>query len=503
MINRFNSSGCLLLILLVGVTLVSPGVVAQESSEVTDIGSRRELFVDHFLLERMVGTRLQLHHPALAEAVLKVDQPWEGATGYGLNVIQDGETYHMYYQGHVPGTPFKEYTLYARSQDGIHWEKPILGLVPINGSRENNQIGTTDGKRLYPDGEPGVEVFIDRRPGVPQGERFKAFTLDESEKPIVRVHAWVSGNGTHFRPLKEAPILSTDIPNVFDGQETLFWSEAEQMYLIYTRYSASKDRKTLKRSVARLTSKDFLNWTEPVPMTFGDTGVIPADQHYNNQTFPYFRARHIYLALSARFMEGRQALSDEAARQAGVPEGRWQDCSETILMTTRGGSHYDRTFMEGLIRPGPGPLNWVTRTNYALGGVVQTGPGEISLYLNRQNYHATWHVRRYRLRLDGFASLHAPYKGGMALTKPIRFSGKELEINYSTSAAGSVRVEIQDSEGKPLPGYSAKECQEILGDEVERVVAWQGGSNLTALAGRPVRLRFVLKDADIYSFRFR
>ena len=503
MIDRFTFSGCLLLTLLVGVTLVSPGVVAQESSEVIDIGSRRELFVDHFLLERMVGTRLQLHHPEPAEAVLKVDQSWEGDTGYGLVVIQDGPTYHMYYQGHAEGPPFKEFTLYARSQDGIHWEKPNLGLAPIEGSRENNQIGTTDGKRLYPDGEPGVEVFIDRRPGVPKGERFKAFTLDESEKPIVRVHAWVSGNATHFRPLQEAPIISTDIPNVFDGQETLFWSEAEQMYLIYTRYSASKDRKTLKRSVARLTSKDFLNWTEPVPMTFGDIGVIPADQHYNNQTFPYFRAPHIYLALSARFMEGRQALSDEAARQAGVPEGRWQDCSETILMTTRGGSHYDRTFMEGLIRPGPGPLNWVTRTNYALGGVVQTGPGEISLYLNRQNYHATWHIRRYRLRLDGFASLHAPYKGGMALTKPSRFSGKELEINYSTSAAGSVRVEIQDSEGKPLPGYSAKECQEILGDEVERVVAWQGGSNLTALAGRPVRLRFVLKDADIYSFRFR
>ena len=503
MINRFASPVSVIL-LMVGLPAVSasPGP-AQYSSMATDIGSRRELFVDHFLLERLVGTRLQLHHPEPAEAVLKVDQPWEGDTGYGLVVIQDGPTYHMYYQGHAEGPPFKEFTLYAHSQDGIHWEKPNLGLVPIDGSRENNQIGTTDGKRLYPDGEPGVEVFIDRRPGVPKGERFKAFTLDESEKPIVRVHAWVSGNATHFRPLQEAPILSTDIPNVFDGQETLFWSQAEQMYLIYTRYSASKDRKTLKRSVARLTSKDFLNWTEPVPMTFGDTGVIPADQHYNNQTFPYFRARHIYLALSARFMEGRQALSDEAARQAGVPEGRWQDCSETILMTTRGGSHYDRTFMEGLIRPGPGPLNWVTRTNYALGGVVQTGPGEVSLYLNRQNYHPTWHVRRYRLRLDGFSSLHAPYRGGAALTKPIRFSGKELEINYSTSAAGSIRVELQDAEGKPLPGYSAEECQEILGDEIERVVTWKEGSDLATLASRPIRLRFVMKDADIYSFRFR
>ena len=506
MINRFPPPASVVLLLLAVLPTVatSPGP-AQDTSTVADIGSRRELFVDHLLLERLVGTRLQLHHPEPAETVLKLDRPWEGDTGYGLSVIQDGDTYHMYYQGRTrrPVPARRTPTLYARSQDGIHWEKPNLGLVPIKGSLENNQIGSTDGKPLYAQGEPGVEIFIDRRPGVPKGERFKAFTLDESESPMVRVHAWVSKNGTHFRPLQEEPILSTDIPNVFDGQETMFWSEAEQMYLIYTRYATSKDRKTRKRAVARLTSKDFLNWTQPVPMTFGDAGVIPPDQHYNNQTHPYFRAPHIYLALSARFMEGRQVLSDEVARQAGVLEGYWQDCAETILMTTRGGNHYDRTFMEGLIRPGPGLLNWVTRSNYALGGVVQTGPTEISLYLNRHYSDPTWHVRRYRLRLDGFASLHAPYEGGMALTKPIRFSGRELEINYSTSAAGSVRVGILDSEGKPLPGYSAEECQEILGDEIERVVAWKGGSNLSTLAGRSVRLRFVMKDADIYSFRFR
>ncbi len=172
-------------------------------------------------------------------------------------------------------------------------------------------------------------------------------------------------------------------------------------------------------------------------------------------------------------------------------------------MSTRGGTHYDRTFMEGLIRPGPGPLNWVTRSNYALGGIVQTGPAEMSLYLNRHYSDPTWHIRRYRLRLDGFASLHAPYQGGMALTRPIRFSGKELEINYATSAAGSVRVKIIDTdEGKPVPGFSAEECQEILGDEVERVVNWKGNSNLADLSGRAVRLRFILKDADVYSFRF-
>ena len=330
MIDRMVARCCIFLLLATALPITYP-LFAQDSTSVINIGNRRELFVDRHLLDSLAGTRLKLHHPEPAEIVLNVDYPWEGTTGHGLSVIQDGDTYHMYCQGRKPG----ERTFYACSQNGIRWEKPILGLIPINGSRANSRIGTINGKPLYPPGEPSVEVFLDRRSGVPRDERFKVFTLDESESPLVRVHAWVSANGTHFWPLQEAPILSTDVANVFDGQETMFRSEAEQMYLIYTSYATSRDRKTRKRSVVRMTSKDFLNWTEPVPMIFGSAGVIPPDQHYNNQTYPYFRTPYIYAALSARFMEGRQALPDEVARAAGLLEGAWQDCSETVLMTTR------------------------------------------------------------------------------------------------------------------------------------------------------------------------
>ena len=88
------------------------------------------------------------------------------------------------------------------------------------------------------------------------------------------------------------------------------------------------------------------------------------------------------------------------------------------------------------------------------------------------------------------------------VTKPLTFSGERLEINYSTSAAGSVRVEIQDAEGKPLPGFTANDCAELIGDEITRTVSWKHGSDVRKLAGQAVRLRFELKDADLYSFRF-
>ena len=55
------------------------------------------------------------------------------------------------------------------------------------------------------------------------------------------------------------------------------------------------------RSIARVTSNDFIHWTDPVQMRFGDSGVKPTEHLYTNQTQPYFRAPHIYISMAARF----------------------------------------------------------------------------------------------------------------------------------------------------------------------------------------------------------
>ena len=113
------------------------------------------------------------------------------------------------------------------------------------------------------------------------------------------------------------------------------------------------------------------------------------------------------------------------------------------------------------------------------------------------------HVRRAVLRTDGFVSASASSSGGELLTKPLVFQGTRLIINYATSAAGGVRVEIQDREGKPLPGFRLVDSRELFGDSVEQEVSWDGGPDVSAIQGRPVRLRFVMKEADLYSFQFR
>ena len=62
---------------------------------------------------------------------------------------------------------------------------------------------------------------------------------------------------------------------------------------------------------------------------------------------------------------------------------------------------------------------------------------------------------------------------------------------------------MQDAAGKPLPGRDLASCKEIYGDELERVVSWTGGSDVGDWAAKPVRLRLVMSDADVFSLQFK
>ena len=170
-------------------------------------------------------------------------------------------------------------------------------------------------------------------------------------------------------------------------------------------------------------------------------------------------------------------------------------------MSSRDGLHWDRRFMEAFLRPGRDRENWTERNNHIAWGVVPTAPDEISIYWVEHYRHPTCRIRRGTLRMDGFVSVNASYAGGEFTTKPFTFEGKELAINYATSAVGSVQVEIQHPDGQPITGYELTD--EIYGDKIEHVVSWKAGSDVNRLAGQSIRLRFVLKDADLYAMQFK
>ena len=259
--------------------------------------------------------------------------------------------------------------------------------------------------------------------------------------------AYTSPDGVHWTRLQAEPVFTQ---GMFDSQNVALWSELEGCYACYFRTWTGEGYSGI-RTVSRTTSRDFVHWTDPVPMRFGDT---PLEHLYTNQTHPYFRAPHIYVGIAARFMPGRQVISESQAKSLNVNPGYFKDCSDAVLLTSRGGDVYDRTFMGALIRPGIGLQNWVSRSNYPALNIVQTGPAEMSIYVNQNYAQPTAELRRYSLRLDGLASVSAPYAGGEMITKPLTFTGDRLLINFATSAAGGVRVEIQDRDGCPEPGFA-------------------------------------------------
>jgi len=454
-----------------------------------NLGSRLELFVDHFLMEKLDNVSLALHEPKDEGPVFSFDKPWEGPFCGYATILKDSTQFQLYYRG-LPEAgkdgSNTETSCYAESLDGISWTRPDLGIYKVSGTYDNNVILANDAPFSH-----NFSPFLDTKPDIPETEKFKAVAGTKKTGLI----AYRSADGIHWQKMQDEAIFTQGI---FDSQNVVFWSQNENCYVCYFR-SWTKEGYSGIRTVSRSTSEDFLHWTDPVEMEFGDR---PKEHLYTNQTHPYFRAPHIYIATAARFMPNRQVLTEEQANQLNVNPKYFKDCSDAVLMTSRGGNRYDRTFMEGFIRPGIGLENWVSRSNYPVLNVVQTGPEEMSLYVNQDYAQPTAHLHRYSLRIDGFTSLNAPYEGGEMITRPFRFTGDTLLLNFSTSAAGYIKVEMLDLQGNILAGYELENSKELIGNEIEKAVSWKGDPDLGELAGSPVRLRFVMKDADLYSLKF-
>lgn len=443
-----------------------------------EIDSRLELFADRAMIASLDNL---LHLPATPvhrETALTFDRSWEGRYSGYVTVLQDGDLYRMYYRGSPlagkDGSP-TEVTCYAESTDGIIWHKP-----------ENNIVLADQAPYSH-----NFSPFINTRPGAPQSERYLAVAGKESSG----LSSFSSANGVDW-VLKDEKII-TD--GMFDSQNLAFWSEAEQCYVCYFRTWSDGGYKGY-RWVSRATSPDFVTWSPTEEMT---AGGAPLEHIYTNQTFPYFRAPHLYISLAARFMPGRQILSEKEAQALGVEKGYFSDCSDNVLMTSRGGNRYDRSFMEGFVRPDIGLENWTSRTNYPAWGLVATSETEMSFYVQHNYGQPTARIDRYTLRTDGFASIRGSYEGGSLTTVPLIFSGNDLYINFSTSAAGSIRAALITADGDPVDGFALEDSQEIFGNSIEQRIRWKENRSCAALAGTALRLQFEIKDADLFSFQFK
>ena len=483
-----------------------------------DIGHRLELFVDNYLIEHLDGVEFRLHEPHVAETSLTFDRAWEGNTSGYASVIKVGKKYRMYYRGHslpkyalanqvrsgeVIVPEHVEVVCAVESLDGIHWERPNLGLYEFNGSKENNIVWMGQGTHNF-------APFLDANPDTPPDQRYKAvasfrpkknepsaadlssnqaqFSYFQQEQARPALYYFVSPDGLNWKRGSEAPII-TD--GYFDSLNVAFWDEVRSEYTAIYR-DFDRGIRTFKYSH----SKDFKTWSAG---RWADFGSAPLFHLYTNAATPSFRAPHIYLAIPRRYLPWKTFFKEMDQDTPGS--------SDAILMSSRNGINW-HVFPEAFIRPGLNGRNWSHRANTPVHGIIQTSDTELSIYMEREYTFASNRIERLTLRTDGFVSIHAGYPGGEFRTKPFIFDGSQLLLNYSTSANGSVRIEIQSENGQPIPGFHLEESPLIFGDEIKGIVDWGHAKGITdrspieALAGKTVRLRVVMREADLYSIQF-
>ncbi len=452
-----------------------------------ELGTRWELFVDEFLVAEKAGAALRLHEPVRREIVLVTDQPWEGPTSAYFSVIQDGRKVRLYYRGAAEDGggdhSDAQVTCVAESDDGIHFARPQLGLIEARGTKANNVVWR------------GVEShnfapFLDTNPAVRPDERYKA--LGGVKEPGRNWHqgatpgglyAFASADGIHWRKLKPEPVLTK---GAFDSQNLALWDEVRGRYACFSRIFEKG-----VRAIQSSTSADFLAWSDSVSHRYA--AGVPAEHFYTSATIACPTAPHLFLSFPKRFDPKRTKFP-------GLPGG--PGVSDAVFMSSRDGENWDRPFLEAWVRPGPDPKNWTERSNMTACGLYDGGDGEWSLYLSEHYRHADHRIRRLTVRQQGFASMHAGATGGEFTTPPLTFAGKKLLLNYATSIAGGVQIEIQDERGQPLPGFALGDFPVLFGDELAATATWKRGVDLGVLRGRTVRLRVRLKDADLYALRF-
>jgi hypothetical protein len=469
------------------------------ADEPIEIGSRRELFVDGFLLDRREGVELRLHAPAPREVVMVCDAPWEGSGCGYETVFRDGPIIRMYYIAadltNADGTKMASrplFACYAESRDGVRWVKPELGLFEYGGSKKNNIIRSG----------PNLDNFTpmkDPNPACRPGEQYKAVAYGPGG-----LWGYKSADGLHWSPLADKPIITK---GAFDTQNNAFWDPLRRHYWCYVR-----DFHNGIRDIRVAVSTDFRTWTEPELLHFPDA---PDEPLYTNQVAPYYRALHLFIGFPTRYVErpwtpSMKALPDPEHRQRRMKfHPRYGTAvTDGMFMTSRDGRTFYR-WDEAFLRPGPERRdNWVYGDGYQSLGLLETpaadptAPPELSFYVGEDHWKGPKRLRRYTLRIDGFVSLHASRRGEF-VTRPLVFRGKELTLNFATSAAGYLKVELRDAGGRPLPGFALSDSDELFGDTLERLVTWKDKSDLSAMAGRPIRIRVAMRDADLYSLKFR
>lgn len=479
------------------------------------VNDRRQLLLDDKFVQQAQGIEFTVHPPRkTGDVSIPNEEGW--ALGSQHSVLLDGGLYRMWYTAHNA-------ICYAQSKDGIHWERPRMNLAKIAGRPENNVVigygaGEVKGETQ------GLMVFID--PNAPPAERYRLVAHPHEFNRFMQLFS--SPDGIHWKHTRRDILVFDENkkPHHLDSLNVVFWDDRVGKYVAYVRRSSVEQG----RMVARAESADVGHFgdIEQTRIVFNADALNPPGKQktaridvYTNDAIKYPWADDVYLLFPSLYYHYGSYLREfraEAPTNAGVLDARFASSRDGIQWNT-----YDWHPFVSLGMPG----EFDSRRIYMGYGMVPSLDGrEIYLYyLGTSDTHG-WDrddrnnrlltaagvapqplqraISRLVLRRDGFVSVRAGREGGSFTTPPLRFQGEQLVLNVDTSALGEVQVEIQDEQGRPIPGFDLAASDIIhSANEISRVVTWNGQSTLQKIAGRAVRLHFLLRDADVYAFQFR
>lgn len=505
-------------------------------SAMLHIGSTKQYFVDNLMVESVQNIARKIHRPErnAGGPVLVKDKPWENVPYFTVSswrVVFDHfeGIFKCWYEDWMfktplaPGEDLHDHNtrpsryLYACSKDGVHWEKPALGIVYENGESTNIVFGGGEFGSVH-----SGYVFFD--PSADQSdEKYKIF-FDHRIGGISRYEVASSADGISWRPWESLPRLGSFGPHLGDVL-TISRDQHAKIYRINTRHPRMCDVPTNpgdpypgtfcapsypedfsrqnKRRIFQAISSDFVNWSNLSPIVVPDDGLDNLEDSFYGMTqmplgdlwigflhvFHMARNTMDVQLLYSRDGSSFQRIQPGQAWLESGPEGSWDDCMVNVygepiavgddLYIYYGGSrnHHDWWIVgdrEGL---DVGEARELDNVRYSLGLA--------------------------KMKKDRFVSLSAfDVREGIVVTRPFRAAGERLFINAACRPGGYIGVAIATEDGSVLPGFEQSQCIRFSGDSVDHRVEWRDAPVMPARSGF-LKLHFFMKEADLFSFQWR
>ena len=484
-----------------------------------DIGSQKQLLLDDYIVESLTDTRRALNPAEKVEdnPVLESKLPWEerDLTLIGIAFDPADDTFKMWYRprtfsarrgdGQIvvsgewdsgPGICL------ATSDDGVHWERPSLGLVEYDGSKQNNILPPWGNvERLI-----WREVMLDPHESDP-ARRFKSLVATrDTTLPRMTLHLFTSPNGITWTGHPGNPVIDEATSGVWGP---VYWDSVRETYAALMENCLHRRCPYGKRVIGRSDSPDMVHWSEPETILVPDDDDPPDTEFY-----------------------GMFATAYERLDVASLWIFKTTDMTHhPQFVFSRDGVRYDRRYKEPFILRGSG-TEFDSVSLYGFAPIVH-GDRILTYYMARNwrspetliqlGDRAKGAIGLAVSRLDGFVSLDGA-KGVATDAVPLRskvpehcqmvtrafgFSGSRLHLNVEAAVqqwgAGpcEVRVQVLTSQHNPIPGFDLSNADPITTSGIAQVVSWNGSPDVSSLAGRPIKLRIYFKNAKLYSFQFR